>query len=129
MLDIKEAIGSYKTRLWKYYLSLSELLWSFKWYVIFYLVYVSLVVMELMNPPAANDPIFRCEETSDAWNYESQRVYIGSLKIGLYSDILLFLLAASNMKNHPKIAKFLFLWPYLSMFFGLISSIWEEMYG
>ena len=129
MLDIKENVGKPKERLWKYCLSVKKLLWPFKWYIGFYLIYISLFVRELITPPAENDPIFNAEATSNDWSYESQRVYIGSLKLDIIIIILIFLLGLSNVKNHPKIAKLIFLSPWIMTFANLILSIWEEIFG
>ncbi len=50
MLNIKENVGKPKERLWKYCLSVKKLLWPFKWYIGFYLIYISLFVRELIAP-------------------------------------------------------------------------------
>lgn len=90
---------------------------------------MSLFVRELINPPAENDLIFGAEATSDYWNYESQRVYIESLKLDIIIIILIFLLGTSNMKNHPKIAKLIFLSPWLVALLNLMLSIAREILG
>ena len=45
-------------------------------------LYIS-VCQRINSPPAENDPIFSAEATSNDWSYESQRVYIGSLKLDI----------------------------------------------
>ena len=129
MLNIKENIGKQKERLWKYCLSVKELLWPFKWYIGFYFVDIYLWVHELINPPSKDDIIFKAEAFHDAWNYTNQKVYIESMKLGLIISCLIFLLGISNMKNHPRIAKLIFLSPWIMTLANLFLSIWEEVFG
>lgn len=41
---------------------------------------------------------------------------------GIFVDVLIFLLAISNIKNHPKIAKFIFLIPWIQVCFNFIEE-------
>ena len=90
-----------------------KLLWSFKWYVGLYLSYYIISIISLFDIPAADDKIFHAEATSQIWSYTNQNVYIGSLKLEIIILSLLFLLGTSNMRNHPKIARFIFILPWI----------------
>ena len=76
-----------------------------------------------------DDIIFKAEAFHDAWNYTNQKVYIESMKLGLIISCLIFLLGISNMKNHPRIAKLIFLSPWIMTLANLFLSIWEEVFG
>lgn len=99
----------------------------FKWYMIFNGAYLFLLVFEYLNLPAKDDPIFGSVSTLDAWNYVNQEVYVESLKLAVIIFVLLFLLATSNMRNHPKIAKCLFLFPWLDMALGMAAQIISDI--
>lgn len=90
-----------------------RLLWQFKWYIAIYPLIFICLIHEYFYPPAKDDPIFGSEAMSYAWNYVSQEVYIGSLKNDLIFWLCYFLLGTSNMRNHPLLAKFIFLLPLL----------------
>jgi len=92
-----------------------KLLWSFKWYVGLYLLYYIISIISLFDIPAADDKIFHAEATSQIWPYTNQEVYIGSLRLEIIILSLLFLLGTSNMRNHPLLAKIIFLSPWVYM--------------
>ena len=98
-----------------------KLLWSFKWYVGLYLLYYIINIISLFDIPVADDKIFQTEATSRIWSYTNQEVYIGSLRLEIIILSLLFLLGTSNIRNHPKIAKFIFLLPWIYATFRLIT--------
>ena len=98
-----------------------KLLWSFKWYVGLYLIYYFLCISLFFEIPEADDPIFRAEATSQLWYYTNQEVYVGSLKMKVSILSFLFLLGTSNMRNHPKIAKFIFILPWICAAMRLIT--------
>lgn len=102
-----------------------ELLWSFKWYISVYLLFFLIMFAEYLNPPTADDKIFHAEVTSQNWLYTNQEVYIGSLRQGLIAIILLFLVGASNMRNHPMLSKIIFLLPLFGLVIGLIIGIFQ----
>ena len=104
-------------------ISTYNLLKSFKWYVGFNLFFVILVAANYIDRPAKDDPIFSAEAVSKNWQYTNQEVYIGFLQILLIIYILWFLLATSNMRNHPRLAKLLFLIPWFDMLCGMISAL------
>ena len=111
----------------QYFLSVIKLMRPFKWYMTFNGAYLFLLVFEYLNPPAKDDPIFGSVSTLDAWNYVNQEVYVESLKLAVIIFVLLFLLATSNMRNHPKIAKCLFLFPWLDMALGMAAQIISDI--
>ena len=106
-----------------------KLLWQFKWYIVTYLLFYSIFIAEYFDPPAVDDPILNYEYTRGAWNYINQEVYIGSIKLYLTIYTLIFLIGTSNMRNHPMLAKLIFLLPLICMLLGIIVIIYECVYG
>lgn len=100
-----------------------KLLWAFKWYVCFYLFYYIINIISLFNLPEEEDKIFHAEATSHIWSYTNQKVYVGSLRMEIIILSLLFLVGTSNMRNHPKLAKFTFLSPLLYIIICLIKLV------
>ena len=90
-----------------------KLIWQFKWYAGLYLIYFIINIASLLNIPTADDKIFNTEATSQLWYYTNQEVYVGSLRLEIIILTLLFLLGTSNIRNHPKIAKFVFILPWI----------------
>lgn len=90
-----------------------KLIWQFKWYAGLYLIYFIINIGSLLNIPTADDKIFNTEATSQLWYYTNQEVYVGSLRLEIIILTLLFLLGTSNIRNHPKIAKFVFILPWI----------------
>lgn len=99
-----------------------KLLWQFKWYVGLYLLYYIINIISLFDIPVADDKIFQAEATSQIWSYTNQEVYIGSLRLEIIILSLLFLLGTSNMRNHPLLAKIIFLspWVYMIICLGIL---------
>ena len=106
-----------------------KLLWQFKWYVGLYLIYYIISCYTLIAIPTENDPILNYEYTRGAWNYINQEVYIGSMKLYFIIDTLIFLIGTSNMRNHPLLAKLIFLSPWICMISGIIVIICEWLGG
>ena len=100
-----------------------KLLWQFKWYILAYMPVILAPTHEILNPPDADDPILNYEYTRGAWNYINQEVYIGSMKNVLIELLLLFLIGTSNMRNHPLLAKFIFIFPLLVLILGTVVLI------
>ena len=102
-------------------------LWSFKWSVLWYFLCLFVLVLAYLDPPAKDDPIFAHEYSKGDWHYINQEVYIGTFKLYLIILILIFLLGLSNMKNHPKLARFILLYPWifiaLSFVFDLVKDL------
>ncbi len=97
-----------------------KLLWQFKWFVILDMAFFALLLSEYFNPPAINDMIWGSEATNGAWNYQNQQLYMQSCKYSLIISALFFLIATSNMKNHPRLAKLVFLFPLYVGWLGLL---------
>ncbi len=104
-------------------------LWPFKGLILFYLIMLYVFLHEWLNPPAKEDPIFKTDSTRDEWNYFNQEVYVGAVKLECIIMILLFLLATSNIKNHPKLARFLLLSPWIYALFNLIKILLLDTLG
>ena len=102
-------------------------LWPFRGYICFYWIVGFLFFNEWLNPPKKDDPIFKAEATRDVWNYLNQEVYVASLKLECVIVVLLFFLATSNIKNHPKLAKILLLSPWIYALFNLIEIIFLDI--
>ena len=100
-------------RIKQYFVDLKKLMWPFKWYIVTYLFVLSCPFHEYFFPPAVDDPIWGAEATMGAWNYANQELYIESAKFGIVICVLVFLLGTSNMRNHPRVAKLIFLSPWL----------------
>ncbi len=99
-----------------------DLMRPFKWYILLNVFIILTYIIELIYPPAKDDPIFNAEAYSEFWNYANQELYIEYLKFGLIYFTLILLLGTSNMRNHPKLAKFIFLFPLIR---GIIGNIWD----
>jgi heme/copper-type cytochrome/quinol oxidase subunit 3 len=97
-----------------------KLLWQFKWYIAFDFIIFTLLLSEYFNPPAADDMIWKSEAINGMWNYQNQQVYMQSCKYGLIISVLLFLIGTSNMRNHPLLAKLIFLFPLYIGWFGIL---------
>lgn len=106
-----------------------KLLWQFKWSITGYFLFYSVWIMEYLNPPATDDPILQYEYSRGAWNYVNQEVYVGSMKDSLVELFLLFFIGTSNMRNHPLLAKIIFLSPWIVMLLGSIVIICECSWG
>ena len=103
----------------------AKLLWSFKWYISVYALFYYMFMIEYFNPPAANDPIYKHEYLKGNWNYIDRDVYIESLKEGNIIILLFFFIGTSNMRNHPLLAKAIFLSPLFALVAGLIVGMLE----
>ncbi len=102
-----------------------QLLWQYKWYILVYLLFYMIVIWEHLDPPAENDPIFNSEAMRGSWNYINQEVYIGSSRDDLLYLLVLFLVGTSNMRNHPLIAKTIFLFPIIAAILSPILLIMD----
>ena len=94
-------------------------LWSFKWYILFSLLYIAGDVMQLADAPMRNNLIFKI---NNSWQYANQAVFIATMQQALCIEVLILLLGFCNMKNHPRIAKFLFLLPWIWWAAGVIRE-------
>ena len=103
----------------QYFVDLKNLMWPFKWYILANIIIPLMVIHEYFFPPEADDPIFG-QGVGQPWNYANQELYIESAKFGIVICVLVFLLGTSNMRNHPRIAKLIFLSPWL---FGVMHLL------
>ena len=100
-----------------------KLLQQFKWYILIYLIFYYALIVEYLNPPEENSPIWGSEAMQGSWNYINQKVYIGSMKDTSISFVLLFLIGTSNIRNHPLLAKLIFLYPLFGLIAGLVIGM------
>lgn len=113
----------------QYFVDLKNLMWPFKWYILANLLMIFLFLGEYFFPPAVNDPIWGAQATEGAWNYQNQALYIESIKLDFIIYSLVFLLGTSNMRNHPRIAKLIFLSPWLlALWHMVLVMLGIEMY-
>ena len=113
----------------KYWKDFKGLLWPLKWYILANLIVLFGMIHEYLFPPAVDDPIWGAQATGGSWNYANQELYIESAKLGIIISVLVFLLGISNIRNHPKIAKFIFLSPWLlSLGHMLLVLLGMKMY-
>ena len=102
-----------------------KLLWQFKWYIMVYLLFYSSFIAEYLNPPEKDALIWGSDAMEGVWNYVNQEVYIGSMRDTLIILLFFFLIGTSNMRNHPTLAKIIFLSPVLGAVVGLIIEIFQ----
>lgn len=101
-----------------------RLMKNFKWIIGFYIFYLALFLVIYFDPPAVEDPIWRAEAVRSSWEYTNQAVYLGSVRDEIRFYFVLFFLATSNMRNHPRLARLFFLYPV----FFMVSSLFIEMF-
>ena len=99
-----------------------KLLCQFKWYILFYLIFISLIIYDILNPPAEDSPLWGSDALLDNWVYTNRDVYIGNSYYPLTIALLLFFLGTSNLRNHPLLARIIFLLPLLR---GITYLLWE----
>lgn len=116
----REQVNQFTQRIKQSIAEIFKLLWQFKWFVIFDMVFFVLLLSEYFNPPAIDDMIWGSEATNGAWNYQNQQLYIQNCKYSLIISSLFFLIATSNIRNHPRLAKLIFLFPLYAGWLGLL---------
>ena len=82
-----------------------RLLWQFKWYIFPYLLFYSILLIFYISPSPKQYNIWMNKE----WFIYNRQIYIALTELMLIIFALLFLIGASNMRNHPLMAKFIFL--------------------
>ena len=92
-----------------------------------FLIYIFLydLVIGAIEYPEGH-PIYGSEAMGRYWNYTNATVYFYSALRSTIIYILLFFLAMSNKDKHPKLAKFLFLFPWLM---ALIINLHELLFN
>lgn len=107
----------------KYVIEVIRLLWSFRWYLLVYLLFFLSMWHEYLNPPEKDSPIWGAEAMEGDWAYLNKEVYMGNLRQGLIIVFLFFLIGTSNMRNHPMLAKIIFISPLFGLVTGLIMEL------
>ena len=95
-------------------------LWPFKGTILFYWLLTFLPFYEWFNPPKKDDPIFKADAFSNDITYTNYEVYMAFTKLHCVIYALYFFLAISNIKNHPKLARFLLLLPWFFIGSGIV---------
>lgn len=90
-----------------------KLLWQFKWYILPYIMFYIVLISFYLSPSPKQYNIWISEE----WFVYNKSIYLALTKLMLVIFLLLFLIGTSNMRNHPILAKLIFL---SSFFFGAI---------
>ena len=90
-----------------------KLLWQFKWYILPYIMFYIVLISFYLSPSSKQYNIWINEE---CFVY-NKSIYLALTKLMLVIFLLLFLIGTSNMRNHPILAKLIFL---SSFFFGAI---------
>ena len=124
MLQIKTLLTALKNTL----IETKKTLWSFKWYILFYWVFNILPFYEYFNPPEKNSPLWGAEATEGNIYYLNQEIYIEGMKSACIIILLFFLLATSNIKNHPRLAKWMLLSPWILLALACIKLMIESLY-
>ena len=96
--------------------SLSEtfkLLWQFKWYMLPYSLFYFVLLSFYLSPSPKQYNIW----VNEVWFVYNQSLYLALTKLMLIIFALLFFVGTSNMRNHPLLAKLIFL---SSLFFGAV---------
>ncbi len=82
-----------------------KLLWQFKWYVLPYLLFYLILLSFYISPSPKQYNLW----TNEEWFVYSQDIYLALTKLTLIVFALLFFVGISNMRNHPILAKLVFL--------------------
>lgn len=90
-----------------------KLLWRFKWYIFPYALFYFILLSFYLTPSPKQYNIWM----NEVWFVYNQSVYLALTKLMLIIFALLFLVGTSNMRNHPTLAKLIFL---SSLFFGAV---------
>jgi len=90
-----------------------KLLWRFKWYIFPYILFYLILLSFYLSPSPKQYNIWM----NEVWFVYNQSFYLALTKLMLIIFALLFLVGTSNMRNHPILAKLIFL---SSLFFGAV---------
>ncbi len=82
-----------------------RLLWCFKWYLLPYLLSYFVLLLLYLSPSPKNYCIWWDKD----WFEFSIPLYVAVTRLMLLIFVLLFLIGTSNMRNHPLLAKLVFL--------------------
>ena len=90
-----------------------KLLWQFKWYILPYIAFYIVLLSFYLSPSPKQYNIW----TNEEWFVYDKYIYLALTKLMLVIFLLLFFVGTSNMRNHPILAKLIFL---SSLFFGAV---------
>lgn len=82
-----------------------KLLWQFKWYILPYIAFYIVLISFYLSPSPKQYNIWMNKE----WFVYDKSIYLALTKLMLVIFALLFLVGTSNMRNHPILAKIIFL--------------------
>ena len=91
-----------------------KLLFRFKWYILVYLIFYFMLYLDYLMPSPKNYFLW------NSWCAYDKQIYLAVTELLLAIFFLLFLVGTSNMRNHPRLAKFIFISPLV---FGVVSLI------
>ena len=77
----------------------------FKWYICSYLLFYSILIVFYLTPSCKQYFFWNNEE----WYQYTVPLYLAGMRLVLTIFLLLFFLGLSNIKNHPILAKMIFL--------------------
>ena len=109
----QEKLKTMKQNLKKSTSETANLLAQFKWYIFIYMIFYLNLFISYLIPSPKNYFIWN----NESWYTYDKYIYLEVTKLILVIFFLLFLIGTSNMRNHPKIAKLIFL---SSLWFGAI---------
>ena len=98
----------------------------FKAYIGWNLFMIFIFLCALFQIPPEGDYIYKSEAVGEYWSYSNATVNFYSALRFTIIYILLFFLAMSNKDKHPKLAKFLFLFPWIM---PLIIDLYEWLFN
>lgn len=90
-----------------------KLLLQFKWSILPYMIFYIVLVSFYLSPSPKQYNIWM----NETWFVYGKTLYLALTKLMLVIFLLLFLVGTSNMRNHPILAKLIFL---SSLFFGAV---------
>ena len=100
-----------------------KLLFRFKWYVLVYLIFYFILYLNYLMPSPKNYFLW------DSWCVYDKQIYLAVTKLLLIIFALLFFVGTSNMRNHPRLAKFIFISPLLFGIINLVYAIIQDLFG
>ena len=110
---LQEKIKQMTQNVKKVIIETSKLFWQFRWYIFPYFAFYIVLLSFYLSPSPKQYNIWMNEE----WFIYSQDIYLALTKLMLVIFLLLFFIGTSNMRNHPLLAKLIFL---TSLFFSAV---------
>ena len=100
-----------------------KLLFKFKWYILVYLIFYFMLCIDYLMPSPKNYFLW------DSWCAYDKQIYLAVTKLLLVIFSLLFLIGTSNMRNHPRLAKFIFISPLVFGAVNLVYSVIQDLFS